>query len=80
MQKLTLQVVGAQVTLNADNLLSRSGFVIMFAGIPLFWESKLQTEITLSSCESEHVALSTALRFKTFVKEINNAKMQGMEG
>jgi hypothetical protein len=41
---------------------SRSGFVVMFAGCPLFWASKLQTEIALSTTESEYIALSSALR------------------
>jgi hypothetical protein len=41
---------------------SRTGFVILFAGCPLFWGSRLQTEIALSTTEAEYIALSTALR------------------
>ena len=41
---------------------SRSGFVITLGGTPVLWSSKLQTEITLSTTESEYVALSTAMR------------------
>jgi hypothetical protein len=41
---------------------SRTGYVIMFAGCPLIWASKLQTEIALSSTEVEYIALSTATR------------------
>jgi hypothetical protein len=41
---------------------SQSGYVINYAGCPLVWASKLQTEIALSSTESEYVALSQALR------------------
>jgi histone deacetylase 1/2 len=41
---------------------SRTGYVIMFAGCPLVWASKLQTEIALSSTEAEYIALSTATR------------------
>ncbi len=41
---------------------SRTGYVIMFAGCPLIWTSKLQTEIALSSTEAEYIALSTATR------------------
>ena len=48
--------------LNPENLLSRTGFVITYQGIPIFWRSKLQTEIALSTCEAEYVALSTAMR------------------
>jgi hypothetical protein len=41
---------------------SRTGYVIMFAGCPLVWASKLQTEIALSSTKVEYIALSTATR------------------
>jgi hypothetical protein len=41
---------------------SRSGYVILYAGCPIAWCSKLQTIIALSSCEAEYVALSESLR------------------
>ena len=41
---------------------SRTGFVIMLADCPLFWSSKLQTQIALSTTEAEYIALSQALR------------------
>jgi Reverse transcriptase (RNA-dependent DNA polymerase) len=41
---------------------SRTGYVVMYAGCPIVWGSKLQTEIALSSTESEYVALSQSLR------------------
>ena len=41
---------------------SRSGHVIMFMGCPLQWQSKLQTQIALSTMESEYIALSLAMR------------------
>jgi hypothetical protein len=41
---------------------SRTGFIILYAGCPLLWSSKLQTEIALSTTESEYISLSTALR------------------
>jgi len=41
---------------------SRTGYVIMFAGCPVVWVSKLQTEIALSTMEAEYVALSHSLR------------------
>jgi hypothetical protein len=47
---------------NAENVLSRTGFVIFYADCPLLWASRLQTEITLSTAEAEYVALSTAMR------------------
>jgi hypothetical protein len=45
-----------------ENVLSRTGFVITFCGCPITWCSKLQTEIALSTTESEYIALSTATR------------------
>ena len=47
--------------LNAENALSRTGFVITHAGIPTFWRSKLQTEDALSTCETESINFSTAM-------------------
>ena len=41
---------------------SRTGYVLTLAGCPLIWGSKLQTEIALSTLESEYIALSTAIR------------------
>ena len=47
---------------DADTARSRSAFVIMYAGCPILWGSKLQTLIALSSTESEYYSLSTATR------------------
>ena len=41
---------------------SRTGYVLMFAGCPITWASKLQTEIALSTVEAEYIALSQSLR------------------
>jgi len=43
-------------------LTSRTGFVIRFGGCPIHWVSKLQSEIALSTCESELMALSKCMR------------------
>jgi hypothetical protein len=43
-----------------DSVLSRTGYVITFCGCPVTRSSKLQTEIALSTTESEYIALSTA--------------------
>ena len=60
---------------DASNLMSRTGFVIKYADCPIYWKSKLQTEIALSTAEAEYIALSTALRevipLLTVMKEIN---------
>ncbi len=42
--------------------MSRTGYVICYAGCPIGWCSKLQTEIALSTAEAEYIALSQALR------------------
>jgi len=47
---------------NADNIYSHTGYVICYAGCPMFWQSQLQTEIALSTAEAEYIALSQALR------------------
>jgi hypothetical protein len=47
---------------NADNVLSRTGFVICYANCPIVWCSKLQTKIALSTGEAEYIAMSHALR------------------
>jgi hypothetical protein len=44
------------------SVLSRTGFMIKYANCPIVLTSKLQTEITLSTTESEYVALSHAMR------------------
>lgn len=45
-----------------DTSRSRHGYVITYLGVPISWASQLQTEIALSSTESEYIGLSTALR------------------
>ena len=45
-----------------DTARSRHGYIISYAGCPLLWKSQLQTEIALSSTESEYTGLSYALR------------------
>ena len=45
-----------------DTARSRTGYFIMFAGCPVTWSSRLQTEIALSTTESEYLAISTATR------------------
>jgi hypothetical protein len=41
---------------------SRMGYTICYAGCPMFWASKMQTEIALSSTEAEYIALSQSMR------------------
>jgi hypothetical protein len=44
------------------SLKSRTGYVIMLAGCPVVWKSKLQTLIAQSTMEAEYIALSTACK------------------
>ena len=59
---------------NPLSVKSRTGFLITFMGCPLHWVSKLQSQIALSTMESEYIALSQAMReiigFRETLKEI----------
>ena len=56
---------------------SRSGFVIVFAGVPILWHSRLQSETALSTMEAEINALAACMRelipIIDMVKELANA-------
>ena len=60
--------------LNPEAALSRTFFVISYAGCPIYWRSKLQTEIALITTESEYMVLSIAmldvLPFLNLMKEM----------
>ena len=45
-----------------DTACSRHGYMVLYKGCMLSWKSQLQTEITLSTTESEYTGLSHALR------------------
>ena len=55
---------------------SRSGCVIYYAGCPVMWFSRLQTEIALSTTEAEYIALSTGARevlpIRALLQELSN--------
>jgi hypothetical protein len=44
--------------MNAGNAYSRTGFVVWYAGCPIYWQSKLQTEIALSTAEAKYCIIS----------------------
>ena len=60
---------------NAENVLSRTGYVILYASCPILWVSRLQTEIALSTVKAKYIALSQALckviPLITLLKEVN---------
>ena len=49
-------------SLHPDTARSRHGYIVKFLNCPIIWKSQLQTEIALSSSESEYTGLSYALR------------------
>ena len=51
----------------ASNVKSRTGFLIKFAGCPIFWSSKQQELTALSTIEAEYIALSSATRHVLFI-------------
>jgi hypothetical protein len=53
-----------------DSVKSRTGCLIRFAGCPITWFSRLQTEIALSTTEAEYIALSTAARTLLPLREL----------
>ncbi len=48
--------------MNAENVYLGTGYVILYAGCTIFWQGKLQTEISLPTAEAEYIALLQALR------------------
>jgi hypothetical protein len=64
-----------------DSTITKSctGYVLLYAGCPIIWASKLQTEIALSSTEAEYIALSTAMReVMPLLNLMKVAKEQGL--
>jgi hypothetical protein len=59
---------GASVDI--DTARSRTGYVILYAGCPITWSSKLQTQVALSSTEAEIIALSTSLREAIYLMQL----------
>jgi hypothetical protein len=41
---------------------SQSGWIIFYAGCPISWASKLQSQVALSTTEAEYIAMSQSLR------------------
>jgi hypothetical protein len=58
---------------------SRMGYVITYAGCPMHWSSKMQTEIALSTTEAEYIALSQAMReVLPIIWLLEEARQQGI--
>ena len=60
---------------NASTLYSLPGYVIKYAGCPVYWQSKLQIELVLYTAKAESITKSQALRdtipIMSLMKEIN---------
>ena len=61
-----------------NSVLSRTGHVVCIFGCSFYWQSKLQTEIALSTTEAEHVALSQSLRNVMPLTNISNESHQAL--
>ena len=57
---------------------SRTGYVLMLAGCPLSWVSKLQTEVALSTMHAEYVALSTSCRDVIPMRQLVKLAAEGL--
>ena len=63
-----------------DSARSRHGYIISYAGVPIVHKSQLQTELALSSTESEYTGLSYALRETIPIMELlKEMKDQGLD-
>ena len=66
-----------------SSVLSRTGYLIFYAGCPIIWLSKLQTETSLSTTESKYIALSHSLReaipMMTFLEEIKQVLLMDLK-
>ena len=59
---------------------SRTGYIITYAGCPITWASKLQTEVALSTTEAEYNALSASLREVIHMMQlVEEAKLLGWD-
>ena len=70
---------GTEASDDPVSVKSRTGYVILLANCPLLWVSKLQTEIALSTLESEFIALSSSFRSLIPTKRLIEATLSGLD-
>jgi len=58
---------------------SCTGFVIALGDNPIVWQSKLQTEIALSTMSTEYIALSTAMCSLIHLRNIHHEVMKAFD-
>jgi histone deacetylase 1/2 len=61
---------GQEEDRDSNSSKSRAGYIILLSGCPVVWKSSLIQEITLSTLESEYVALSKSLRILLPLKRL----------
>lgn len=49
---------------------STTGYLFVYRGTPLSWNSKLQRTVALSSCEAEYMALKEAIKEQQYIKAL----------
>ena len=58
------------------SVMTQTGYVVEYAGCPIIWLGYFQTKITLSTTESEYVALSQSMQdllpLMTFLLELKS--------
>jgi hypothetical protein len=55
---------------NVDNRRSTSGWLFLLCGAPIAWKSAVQRCVSLSTCESEYIALSLATRECVWLRQL----------
>ena len=73
-----LGLYGAEDVDDPMSVRSRTGYVILLANCPLLWSSRLQSEISVSTLESEFVALSASMRSLIPMKRLVREVLGGM--
>jgi hypothetical protein len=68
---------GSEDSQDAVCVKSRTGYVLTLGGCPLLWVSRLQSEIALSTLESEYISMSQAMRdlipMRRLLKEVSTS-------
>jgi hypothetical protein len=52
-----------QAISDSETAKSQICFIVILAGVPLYWQSKMQTIIALSTAESEQITISETEKF-----------------
>ena len=58
---------------------SRTSLLLNSGNVPIFWSSKLQSEITLSTLEAEYIALSQGMRELVFARNLVSELAKNMK-